>query len=110
MNIIGFADVDFHNEESVKEFIDLNSMAHETIFDRILSKGKISEHVPLFTDEISPDWLMTHAQAHKDESIAMGLAPTVGLDTLYLDSPEQVGDWISSHYLDHQYKALFLGL
>ena len=110
MNIQSFADVDVKNKESLQEFLDLNSMAHETIYDMILAGGKVSEHYPLFTDEMSNDWLQIHAQAHKDESIAMGLQPVIGLDNLDIQNEEMLADWLNNHYLDHEYKAQVLGL
>jgi hypothetical protein len=110
MNLLQFNDFDINNHESMREFLDLNAMAHETIFQALLDMGIAIEHYPLQTENMTTDWLLTHNQVHTSEAIAMGIDQPTNLDSVDPADVEQMADWLNNHALDHQYKAQALGL
>lgn len=111
MDLLPFTDVQMDSEESRREFLDLNALTHETVFQTLLGLGIITDHYPLFTMAGSvQDWLETHGAEHTAWASALGLPTPPDLVTVDLNDPSQAEDWLNNHALAHNLIALTLGL
>ena len=112
MNLISFTDVDTTNRDALREFIDLNAMVHETIFNTLLGTFQIMiEHYPLWSQKVDDkDWLLVHDKEHKAISDALNLGVPPDLNTVDFNDREQASEWLQNHYLLHQQINLVLGL
>lgn len=112
MNITQFYDVDLQNREATQEFIDLNAVDHETIYNALLSQNQIViDHYPLWSpDGVTDDWLFLHAREHNSISFALLLSAPVDLDTLDTKDAEASNFWMQNHLLAHQLIIQSLGL
>jgi hypothetical protein len=111
MNILGLTDLDIGNPESLREFFDMNTIAHEEIFGALLESGIIIEHYPLDADPTDyHDWAFVHDKMHRAEADALGLAGTVDLSQIDFGNAEQASAWAQDHYLLHQLEAQALGI
>lgn len=111
MNLAGFNDVDLKSEESRREFLDLNAITHETVFQALLGQGTVTPHYPIFTmAEVPDDWLKVHYEEHIAWSIALGLDSPPDLQDVDLKDPQQAEDWMNNHALHHNLVAITLGL
>lgn len=111
MSILPLIDIDIESPDSLAEFLDVNALAHETIFTAILDSGVVTDHYPLWTNgTIDPDWLQTHAAEHEAWSAVLGLSNVVELDQVDPEDPAQMADWFNDHALHHQRVNEALGL
>src|SRR5258708_37048172 len=111
MNLTGFVDVSIDDEDSMLEFLDLNALAHETIFTALLSTGVITDHYPIWTDgKIDRDWLLVHAAEHRAWSQALNLSNPPDIDEVDPEDQGQMSDWLQTHALHHQIVNEALGL
>lgn len=111
MNLTGFVDVNIKDENSMIEFLDLNALAHETIFTALLDLDFPTEHYPLWSDgKMNQDWLLTHAAEHRAWSSALSLNNAPDLDAVEPTDPDQMADWLNDHALHHQIVNEALGL
>lgn len=111
MNLAGFIDIDVENKDALSEFMDINALAHETIFTSILEAGVVVDHYPLTTDgKMNFDWLLTHATEHRAFSEVLGLNNAPDLDAVDPDDKAQMADWFNDHALHHQLVDEALGL
>lgn len=104
MNISSFQDFDMENAGSMIQFLDINALAHETIYGALMEQLQVvSEHYPLFTTGgITEDWLTLHDSVHQSIARALGLSVPVDLDTLDVKNRAQADDWKQNHTLAHQ--------
>lgn len=111
MNLISFTDFDTTNPAAVKEFVDLNAMAHETIYNTLTGTlGITIEHYPLFSGDDDQNWAFVHDKEHKAISDALNLGLPPDLSTVNWKDVEESSDWLQDHYLMHQQIAQILGI
>lgn len=110
MNLSGFIDVDMQNPESMGEFLDMNSFAHETTQGALLLSGVIVEHYPMFTEDADADWKQIHYAEHLAWSNALTLGTPPDLALVDLDDPGQAADWLTLHAAHHLLVNQTLGL
>ena len=104
MNLSSMQDFDMQNAGALVQFLDMNDLAHETIYGALMEQIQtVSEHYPLFTTGgITEDWLNLHAQVHASIAVTLGLSLPVDLDTLDVKDRAQAEDWQQNHTFAHQ--------
>lgn len=107
MNLFGFIDVD---AEHMPQFMDLNALAHETVFTALLAGGAVVQHYPLWSDAPSPDWLDVHFQEHLSWSVELSLALPPDLSVLDMENEQAVRAWLANHYLHHLVVSQVMGI
>jgi hypothetical protein len=112
MNLSSLQDFDMQNAGALVQFLDLNDLAHETIYGALMEQLQVvSAHYPLFTTGgITEDWLNLHAEVHASIATALGLPLPVDLDTLDPKDSAQAADWQQNHTFAHQRIEQALGL
>lgn len=112
MNLTSFTDVDVKNEDSMREFLDLNAISHETIYNTLLGQlGVKIDHYPLWTmGGTDQDWLLIHDQEHKSISAVLSLGTPVDLDQVDFNNKSEVEDWLNNHALAHDQISQVLGI
>lgn len=112
MNLTSFTDVDAKDEHSMREFLDANAIAHETIYNTLLGvNGVAIEHYPLWAPRgIDNDWLQTHAREHQAIADTLSLALPVDLDQVSVEDESQFYDWVANHADAHRQINDALGL
>ena len=109
MNISSMIELDLKNPDSVQNFLDMNAMDHETIYEALMRKFNQSvPHYSLWTESgISEDWLLLHDQEHRAISDLLTLYMPVDLTNL---DANNVNDWVNDHVLAHSQINQALGL
>lgn len=111
MNLTSLTDVDFKSEEAMREFLDANALAHETIFNTILATGVVMEHYPLWTmGGADQDWLLVHDSEHRAIANALSLGLPPDLAEVDFQDERAAQDWFNNHALQHDLINQTLGL
>lgn len=98
------------DREDVQTFLDVNAIAHETIFGEFLRGGIVLEHYPLWTPELSQDWLDIHYREHLAWSVELGLPLPPDLSAVDFNDEPAFESWVYLHALQHQLVANALGV
>ena len=111
MAILELDVLDLNNPDSTQEFLDLNALDHETIYNTLLGLGFTVEHYPLWLDgKPSHDWLFLHDRMHQAECSVLGLPTPPDLVDVNFDDPGQADDWFNNHELLHTLETQALGI
>ena len=95
----------------MREFLDANALAHETIFNTLLSTGVVITHYPLWGPQgPDEDWLHTHGSEHQAIAGALALPLPVDIDEVDFKNESQAQAWFENHALAHQLINETLGL
>lgn len=95
----------------MREFLDLNALAHETIYNTMLATGTIITHYPLWAPlGIDDDFLSTHNAEHKEIANVLGLPLPPDLDQVDIQDQVSASDWFENHALLHSLIAAALGI
>lgn len=111
-DLTSFTDVNVKSEDSLREFLDFNAIAHETIYNTLLGQFQIEvEHYPLFTMAgADKDWLFIHDREHKAIANALNLGLSPDLDTVNFKNQAESEDWLNNHADMHALINQVLGL
>ena len=111
MNLTSFTDIIPHDDDSMRDFLDANALAHETIFTALLLQGVVITHYPLWGPQgPDEDWVHTHASEHQAIADTLTLSVPVDIDEVDFKNPAAAEDWFNNHYLAHQQINEALGL
>lgn len=112
MNLSAFNDVDPQDEGSMREFLDANALAHETIYNTLLGvNGVVINHYPLWApDGPDDDWLQIHDAEHKAIAVALGFGTPPDLDAVDFESAGAAQDWFNNHALQHSLIAITMNI
>jgi hypothetical protein len=111
MNLILFADMQFGDEDALRDFLMRNSLAHQAVAAKFMSQGMSVPAYPI--DDISDfqDWLSTHAAIHQQEFANLGVSTKLSLlDEVDWKDEEQFRNWHFMHALLHQQVDQVLGI
>lgn len=98
MNLNFINDLDLENPAAVAEFIDLNALAHEQVFEALLRQGIVTEHYPLWTSgEMDQDWMTNNAKELTEWGAALNIPVPMDVSTVDLENEGQMRDWLNSN-------------
>lgn len=111
MDVTGFVDFDLQDPEAVTEFIDLNNITHEAIYEALLRNGIVVERYPLWTDGgFNPDWLAINFKELQAWSTSLNIGLPPDMDSVNTKDDQQMLYWLDSNVLFLQQVASALGL
>jgi hypothetical protein len=112
VNLSALQDVEFGDEEALREMLDFNALAHETIFGALLDTGVIIPHYPLFTMAgEDQDWRLVHAAEHRAIADALAISgPSTSFEDVNFHNQEEYDGWVSDHAAHHSLIAEALGI
>jgi hypothetical protein len=106
-----FADMQFGDEDALRDFLMRNSLSHKAVAAKFIAAGLTVPAYPL--DDISSlqDWLSTHAEIHQKELSNLGSTESFRvLDDTNWEDEQQFRNWHFMHALLHQQVDQALGI
>lgn len=111
MNIAPFSSMLPDDSREFEAFSLAHAMAHESIYDTMLTLGFVIRHYPFFDiEKYNRDWLLDHQSEHDALYTALGLVGMPDLASSDLKDDDQLKTWMELHEQVHQNLNLVLSL
>ena len=112
MNFDALSNVEFGNQESLREMLFENGLEHKLFWETLTDNNIIVPQYPLIDADIDnlDDWLQVHQIEHQAFANALNLDNPFNLLDTDWNKEDDFYDWLSSHLYIHQLIASRLGL
>ena len=112
MNFDALSNVEFGNQESLREMLFENGLEHKLFWETFADAGTLLPQYPLIDVDIDnlDDWLQVHQIEHQAFASALNLDNPFNLLDTDWNKEDDFYDWLSSHLYIHQLIASRLGL
>lgn len=111
MNIAPFQDMPADDVEAFQDFQLSHNMAHQKIYDTLLSQGKVIGRNPLADSNFwERDWLLSHQQEHSAIYVAINLTGLPDMASSNLKNQDELETWMEVHNQVHKNINTALGI